>query len=152
VDIFLHFFEVKKQGKSLWVSFSGIAERILLSLFQQSYKGWRGKFFRVCCTEHDHSALDGFPLYWVPEVKLTKPKTLDELPSTDREVCQILASMGVLDTSILIAREYDAETLTRYISMRIIPYSTVCFLSLPVFHSCLNTNYLFSSCNNLACA
>jgi len=38
VDIFLHFFEVKKQGKSLWVSFSGIAGRILLSLFQQSYK------------------------------------------------------------------------------------------------------------------
>ena len=48
VDIFLHFFEVKKQGKSLWESFSDIAGRILLSLFQQSYKGWRGKFFRVC--------------------------------------------------------------------------------------------------------
>ena len=63
VDVFLHFFEIKKQGKSLWVSFSGIAGRILLSLFQQSYKGWRGKFFRVCCTEHDRTALDGFPLY-----------------------------------------------------------------------------------------
>ena len=107
------------------MSFSGIAGRILFSLFQQSYKGWRGKFFRVCCTEHDHAALDGFPLYWVPEVKLTKPKTLDELPSTDREVCRILASVGVLDTSVLIAREYDAEALTKYISMGTIPYSTV---------------------------
>ena len=58
----------------------------------------------MCCSEHDHAALDGFPLYWVKEVKLTKPKSLDELPSTDREVCQILASMGVLDTSILINR------------------------------------------------
>ena len=38
VDIFLHFFEVKKQGKSFWVSFSGIAGRILLSLFQNPYK------------------------------------------------------------------------------------------------------------------
>jgi len=28
VDVFLHFFEVKKQGKSFWVSFSGIAGRI----------------------------------------------------------------------------------------------------------------------------
>ena len=28
VDVFLHFFEVKKQGKSLWVSFSGVASRI----------------------------------------------------------------------------------------------------------------------------
>jgi len=39
VDVFLHFFEVKKQGKSLWVSFSGVAGRILLTLFQNSYKG-----------------------------------------------------------------------------------------------------------------
>ena len=29
VDVFLHFFEVKKQGKSLWVSFSGVFGRIL---------------------------------------------------------------------------------------------------------------------------
>jgi len=118
VDIFLHFFEVKKQGKSLWVSLSNITGRVILSLFQQSYKGWKGKFFKVCCSEYDRAALDGFPLYWVEEVKLTKPKSLDELPSTDREVCRILASVGVLDTSILISREYDAEGLTRYICMR----------------------------------
>ena len=31
---FLHFFEVKKQGKSLWVSLSNIPGRVLLSLFQ----------------------------------------------------------------------------------------------------------------------
>ena len=110
---------MKKQGKSLWVSFSGIAGKVILCLFQQSYKGWRGKFFKVCCSEHDHAALDGFPLYWVQEVKLTKPKSLNELPSTDREVCQILAGVRVLDTSILISREYDAEALTRYISTRI---------------------------------
>jgi len=61
VDIFLHFFEVNKQGKSLWVSFSGIAGKVLLSLFQQSYKGWRRKFFRVCCTEHDSAACTAHP-------------------------------------------------------------------------------------------
>jgi len=63
-DVFLHFFEVKKQGKSLWVSLSGIAGRVILSLFQQSYKGWKGKFFKVCYSEDDQIALDGFPLYW----------------------------------------------------------------------------------------
>ena len=41
VDVFLQFFEVKKQGKSFWVSFSGIAGRIILSLFQNSYKNWK---------------------------------------------------------------------------------------------------------------
>jgi len=89
VDVFLHFFEVKKQGKSLWVSLSNIPGRVHLSLFQQSFKGWKGKFFKVCCSEYDPSALDGFPLYWVKEVKTVKPKSLDELPSNDRETCQI---------------------------------------------------------------
>jgi len=142
VDIFLHFFEVKKQGKSVWVSFSGIAGRVLLSLFQQSYKGWRGKFFRVCCTEHDRTALDGFPLYWVKKVKLTKPKTLDELPSTDREVCQILASMGVLDTAELIAREYNSEALTQYISTGTTPHLSSLIPASASFRSCLHMNCL----------
>jgi len=139
VDVFLHFFEVKKQGKSLWVSFSGIAGRVLFSLFQQSYKGWWGKFFRVCYAKHDHVALDGFPLYLVQEVKLTKPKTLDELPSTDREVCQVLASVGVLDTAELIAYEYDVEALTRYISTRTTPHFSVldfCFCLFSLLLAC----------------
>ena len=73
MDVFLHFFEVKKQGKSFWVSFSGIAGRILLSLFQNSYKGWKGKFFMVCCAKQESTALDGFPLYWTEHPKLLKP-------------------------------------------------------------------------------
>ena len=68
VDVFLHFFEAKSSGKNLWVSFSGVAGRVLLTLFQQSYKGFKGKFFRVCCTVHDHTLLDGFPLYWVKKL------------------------------------------------------------------------------------
>jgi len=63
VDVFLHFFEAKSPGKNVWVSFSGITGRVIPTLFQQSYKGFKGKFFRVCCSEQDRTALDGFPLY-----------------------------------------------------------------------------------------
>ena len=140
---------MKKQGKSLWVSFSSITGRVILSLFQQSYKGWKGKFFKVCCSELDHTALNGFPLYWVQEVKLTKPKSLDELPSADREVCQILASVGVLDTCILISREYDAEGLTRYISTRITPFNYL-FSASACF--CFVHDLSAFSCRKLACA
>ena len=87
----------------------------------------------MCCTKHDLTALDGFSLYWVKNVKLTKPKTLDELPSTDREVFQILASVGVLDTAELIAREYNAEALTQYNSMGSTPTYLLGFLLLLVF-------------------
>jgi len=40
VDVFLFFFEAKIPGKKLWVSFNGVVGRVLLTLFQQSYKGF----------------------------------------------------------------------------------------------------------------
>jgi len=57
-------------------------------------------------------------LYWVKKVKLTKPKSLDELPSTDREACQILTSVRAFNTSTLISLEYNVEALAKYISIR----------------------------------
>jgi len=65
VNVFLHFFEAQSLEKNLWVSFSVVAGRVLLTLSQQSYKGLKWKFFRVCCTAHDPTLMDGFPLYWV---------------------------------------------------------------------------------------
>ena len=97
------------------MSFSGIAGRIILSLFQNSYKGWKGKFSRVCCAKQDPTALDGFPLYWTEHPKLLKPKTLDELSFVDRGVCEALAGLGIVfDTPKLIACEYNAHTLSTY--------------------------------------
>ena len=63
MDVFLYFFEAKNPGKRLWLSFNVVAGRVLLTLFQQSYKGFRKKFFNVCCSVHDPTLLDGFPLY-----------------------------------------------------------------------------------------
>jgi len=39
VDVFLYFFEAKSPGRKLWMSFNGVVGRVLLTLFQQSYKG-----------------------------------------------------------------------------------------------------------------
>ena len=44
VDVFLFLFEAKNPGDRLWVSLNGIAGRSILSIFQQSYKDWKGKF------------------------------------------------------------------------------------------------------------
>jgi len=128
VDIFLHFFEVKKQGKSLWVSLSNIPGRVLLSLFQQSFKGWKGRFFKVCCSDYDPSALDGFTLYWVKEVQTMKPKSLDELPSNDREACQIMTSVEGFETATLINLGFNADALARYISRNAFPHNFLTFV------------------------
>jgi len=61
VDVFLHFFEAKSLGQKLWVSFNEVAGRVLLTLFQQSYNGFKGKFFKIRCNKNDPTLLDGFP-------------------------------------------------------------------------------------------
>jgi len=132
------------------VSFSGVAGRILLTLFHNSYKGWKGKFFRVCCTIHDPIALGGFPLYWVKEPRLIKPKSLDELPSADREVCVALVGMRVVfNTAELIAREFDADALSQYFGRRI--YAHTCLIYLCPLTCFLLLLYVLFICSKLLC-
>jgi len=92
VDVFLYFFKVKNPGIKLWMSFNGVAGKVLLTLFQQSYKGFKGKFFKICCSKHDPTLLDGFPLYWVEKSRLKKPRSLEDLASQEREVCEFFSN------------------------------------------------------------
>ena len=127
VDVFLYFFEAKSPGKKLWVSFNSVVGRTFLILFQQSYKDFKGKFFRVRCTAHDPTLLD-----WVGQLKLKKPKTLEELAPPNREVCQVLASLGaVFNTTQLIKHEFSPSSLKGYIGSPLLPSSLhcVCLLS-----------------------
>jgi len=81
-------------------------------------KGFKGKFFRVCCADHDRTLLDGFPLYWVRKLGFKKARTLEELTPHDREFCQVLTSLGaVFNTVQLIKQEYDVEALKGYIGI-----------------------------------
>jgi len=118
VDIFVHFFEVKRQKNNLWVTLSNVPGRVLLTPFQHSFTGWKGKFFKVCCSDLVPSALDGFPLYWVKETRALKSKPLKRLPSNDQEACRILAGAGGFDVAALISLEYNVEALEKYICAR----------------------------------
>ena len=143
VDVFLHFFEAKSPGKKLWVSFSGVAGRVLLTLFQQSYKGFKGKFFKVCCSAHDPTLLDGFPLYWVGKLKFKKHRSLKELTPSNRELCQVLGSLGaVFNTAQLIKYEYSSSDLKGYIGT--CSYYSPALLCISVVS--LYITYFFVSC------
>jgi len=80
VEVFLYFFEAKRPSRQLWVSFNGVVGRALLTLFQQSYKGFKGNFFKIRCNDNDPILLDGFPLYWTEEPLFQKPRRLEDLP------------------------------------------------------------------------
>jgi len=147
VDVFLHIFEAKSLGNNLWVSLSRVTGRVFFTLFQQSYKEFRGKFFRVCASDYDRTALDGFPLYWVKELKFNKAKSLNELSSAGREMCQVLASLGIVfNTADLIKHGRDPTALANYLgigtrSPASYAYTTHTLSHLPFnSHACLTDN------------
>ena len=56
-------------------------------------------------------------------MKLKKPKTLEELAPPDREVCQVLASLGaVFNTAQLIKHEFNSSGLKGYIGLSLLPF------------------------------
>jgi len=118
VDVFQYFFEAKNPGKKLWMSFNGVAGRVLLTLFQQSYKGFKGKFFKIGCCKFDPTLLDGFPLYWVEKPRPKKPRYLEDLTPHDRETCEFFSSLGVVfSTAELIKLEYNPRPFKVYIGI-----------------------------------
>jgi len=118
VEVFLYFFEAKRPGRQLWVSFNGVAGRVLLTLFQQSYKGLKGKFFKIRYNDNDPTLMDGFPLYWIEEPEFQKAKRLEDLPQREQQLCLFLSNLKVVfDTAILIKHEYCPTSLKAYIGI-----------------------------------
>ena len=118
LDVFLYFFEAKSPGQKLWVSFNEVVGRVLLTLFQQSYKGFKVKFFKIRCNKNDPTLLDGFPLYWTHKPGLKKSRCLEDLPPREREVCLFLSNLQVVFSSaMLIQREYNLTAFKAYIGI-----------------------------------
>ena len=91
----------------------------------------------MCCSGHDPTLLDGFPLYLVGELKLKKPRSLEELTLPDRELCQVLASLGaVFNTAQLIKHEFSSSGLKGYIGIGFYSFSTSLCISV-ISLSCL---------------
>jgi len=112
VDVFLYFFEAKDSGKKLWVSLNGVAGRVLLTLFQQSYKGFKKNFFKVRCNRSDPSLLDGFPLYWTERPNLWRVWRPKDLSTLERGVCELLSEfITSLSTLELLKREYSPDDM-----------------------------------------
>ena len=104
------------------MTLSNVSGRVLLTPFQHSFTGWKGKFFKVCCSDLVPSAFDGFPLYWVKEARALKSEPLKRLPSSDQVACRILAGAGGFDAAALISLEYNAEALEKYICTKNSPH------------------------------
>jgi len=82
------------------------------------YKGFEGKFFEIRCNKYDPTLLDGFPLYWTRKPGLKKPRSLEDLPAREREVCDFLSNLQVVFSSVeLTKHEYSPTALKDYIGI-----------------------------------
>jgi len=138
VDTFLFFFEVKNPGKKLWANLNGVARRVLLTLFQQSYKGFKKNFFKIRSYRRDPALLDGFPLYWTEKPILQRPRSLEDLALQEWGVCEFLSGLltpfSILE---LLKHEFSPKSLKTYIVMSWFPYfffhsTFACILTLPL--------------------
>jgi len=129
VDVFLYLFEGKNPGDHLWVNLNGVAGRSILSIFQQSYKDWKGKFVCVCCNDQDPTLLDGFPSYWVDkgmkETSFKRARGPEKMGELDKYLCNfwkgVSSSNVTLGTSSIIAYEFHEGQLDIHIGLSFPP-------------------------------
>jgi len=129
VDTFLYLFEIKDLGKKLWVNFNGVAGRVLLTLFQQSYKGFKKNFFKIRSNRRDPTLLDWFPLYWTEKPIVQRARSLEELAPQERRVCELLSGLPTPFSILeLLKHEFSPKSLKTYISIFSFPYFLFYFI------------------------
>ena len=115
VESFLYFFEAKRLGHQLWVFFNGVSGRGLYTLFQSSYKNFKGKFLKIRSSRRYLTLLDGFPLYWTQKPNFQGARRLEDLPPPHQETCKFLSILKVtFDTAFLLNNEFSTQVLKRY--------------------------------------
>jgi len=115
IDVFLYLFEVKKLSRQLWVSVNSISGRGILTLFQSSYKIFKGHFLKIRANKKHLDLINGFPLYWTKKPNFKVARRLDKLAPANQVVCKFFTSLLIaFDTAYLLANEFDPDSLKSY--------------------------------------
>ena len=150
VDVFLYFFEAKNPGDRSWVSLNGVAGRVLLGLYQQSFKDWKGRFYMISATPQSPTLLEGYPLYWVPRVEFKKPRGLEVMAPYKRELCGLFLG-AKYNSALLIKHEFDVLALKKYIG-RLFFFHLLGYLHI-LMHTCIHFDplaYILTHLHNYA--
>ncbi|WJX87258.1 hypothetical protein P8452_69468 [Trifolium repens] len=110
-------------GKQVgWVSLSGIPGRKLFECFDQSYKGFKTRFFKIWAVPGEPYFLlnseDGkplFPLYWSRDPRPIKEVDETRLPPREFCIVQFLKNLPMLSTLKILAAQNDPNALDAYL-------------------------------------
>ncbi|QCE00350.1 hypothetical protein DEO72_LG7g1640 [Vigna unguiculata] len=81
---------------NMWMSLSGVEGRGLFTLYQSSYKRFRGAFVKILAPAHNPTLLEGFPLYWTKTPLLKRARPFEELDPADQKGCAELEGLEVI--------------------------------------------------------
>ena len=87
---------------------------MLLGLYQQSFKDWKGRFYMISATPQSPTLLEGYPVYWVHGVEFKKPRDLEAMAPYERELCGLFLG-AKYNSALLIKHEFDVLALKKYI-------------------------------------
>jgi len=100
----------------MWCSLSEVSGRCLLTLFNSSYKGFKGVFVKIQAPKHNPSLLEGFPLYWCQFPNLQTPRQLGDLDPCKKRDCLMLEQLNIIfDTRKLLELEFRVVDLKFHI-------------------------------------
>ncbi|GAU30844.1 hypothetical protein TSUD_365520 [Trifolium subterraneum] len=110
-------------GKQVgWISLSGIPGRKLLESFDQSYKGFKTRFFKIWAVRGEPYFLlnseDGkplFPLYWSHDPQPIKEVDETRLPRREFCIVQFLKMLPMLSTVKILAAQNDPNAMDAYL-------------------------------------
>jgi len=121
LNIFFYFFEFKTSPRKLWTSLNSVGGRGLLSLFQSSYKNFKGHFIKVRPSTEVPSLLEGLPLYWASKPRPQPTRRSEILTPYERGICNFLEGLGVMfETPKILKREHQLSDLKTYLGIALI--------------------------------
>lgn len=119
--LFFYFFQAKQNHKTKvsWVSLNSFPGRSLLSLFNQSYKHFETRYFRVRNNEFSELIADSsggykFPLYWTSNPAYTNGTDRLNLSAVERVDADFLETFPLLNTNNIISLEFEPAALRQY--------------------------------------
>jgi hypothetical protein len=120
--LFFCFFQLRIGKQVGWVSLSGIPGRKLFECFDQSYKGFKTRFFKIWAVPGEPYFLlnseDGkplFPLYWSRDPRPIKEVDETRLPPREFCIVQFLKNLPMLSTVKILAAQNDPNALDAYL-------------------------------------
>jgi len=129
--MFLYFFELKGSSSCQLWALSGVSGRGLFTLFQSSYKGFRGIFVKILAPTHNPTLLEGFPLFWTRHPSPRNARLIEDLTPIERKGCQDLEGLEVIfDIRKVLELEYREVDLKMFIGIYLNYSCTLVFVCL----------------------